>query len=362
MKGGFAIAIVLLAGLVGAENAPITIAWFGPSDSEHPLGGDPWLAATLAIEQANADGGFDGRPFELLPVASEDPWGTGITALARSVYDDGVVAIVAAGDGASAHLAETVVAKARVTLVAPMSTDKTVNMANVPWAFSCLPAGDLLAEALGRQLLKAADGRPFGLISTTDHDSHAAVAEFEKFLAGHGASPLHHLELEPSHEDLSVAVSSMVAEVRAIVVLAGPVPSARLVRAVRAVAPEIPVLGGPSMARREFGEQAGKSAEGVVFPSPCRSAADERGFSRAFRERFDRNADCATVQTYDAVRLLVEAVGRAGPDRERIRAEVEAATPWSGEAGEIRWDSHGLNRRAVTLATYLDGEVVPFVP
>ncbi len=338
------------------ESAPIAIAWFGPSDPVHPLGGAPWLAATLAIEQANAEGGFEGRPFKLLPVGSEDPWGSGITALARSVYDDGVVAIVAAGDGASAHLAETVVAKARVTLLAPLSTDKTVNMANVPWAFSCLPADDLLAEALGRQLLKAADGKPFGLISTTDHDSHAAVAELEKFLAGHGASPLHHLELEPepSQEDISSTVSSIVAEVRAVAVLAGPVASARLLRAVREVAPEIPVLGGPSMARREFLEQAGKSAEGVVFPSLCRAAS--------FRERFDRTADCATVQTYDAVRLLVEAVGRAGPDRERIRAEVEAAAPWSGEAGEIRWDSHGLNRRAVTLATYRDGEVAPFVP
>jgi len=342
-----------------AEPREVRIAWFGPSDPGDPLGGDPWLAAGLALDEANREGGYSGAPFRLVPVWSDDPWGSGVTRLVRAIYDDGVWAILGSIDGASTHLAETVVAKARVTLLGPAGTDKTVNMANVAWAFSCLPADDLLARALGGALLERTGGSPFGLISTTDHDSHAAVVELQKFFAARGASPRHHVEVEPGQRELSAALERAIHGTRAVVILAGPLDSARLLLALRESRAELTVLGGPALARRAFLERAGTAAEGVLFPLPCDPAYNTTPFTKEFRARFDRVPDCVTAQTYDAARLIVAAVKRAGLDRGRVRDEVQALAPWSGAAGEIRWDSHGQNRRKVGLATYREGRLVP---
>ena len=57
-------------------------------------------------------------------------------------------------------LDEQVVAKARLTLMGPASTDKTVHMANIPWMFSALPGDHLLAPVLGQALLEEGGAQP----------------------------------------------------------------------------------------------------------------------------------------------------------------------------------------------------------
>ena len=181
----------------------VRLGYFGPDDPHHPVGGDLWLASSLAVEEANRNGGYRGVPFRLVPAWSENPWGTGVARLVRAVYDDGVWAIIGSIDGSSTHLAEQVVAKARLTLIAPAGTDKTVNYANVAWMFSCLPADDRWAELLAETLADEIGRLPFPLITPTDHDSRAATVELRGSLNRLGIGPLHHLELEAGTEDLA---------------------------------------------------------------------------------------------------------------------------------------------------------------
>ena len=110
----------------------VRIGYFGPGNPGHPQGGDIWQAVNMAIEEANAQGGYHGLPFRLVQAWAENPWSNGAGLVVRMAYVDKVWAIIGGIDGASTHLAETVVVKARVTLIFFGSTDKTVNLANVP--------------------------------------------------------------------------------------------------------------------------------------------------------------------------------------------------------------------------------------
>jgi ABC-type branched-subunit amino acid transport system substrate-binding protein len=285
-----------------------------------------------------------------------------VARLARAAYDDRVWAIVGSIDGASTHLAEQVVAKARLTLISPASTDKTVNLTNVAWMFSCLPSDGRQAEILGRALMERVHSS-FVLISGTDHDSRRAARELTGFLSRAGVAPARHLEVDVGSSDLSGLADELAsADGRAVVILADPIESARLVVALRDRRADLPVLGGPSMARRVFLERAGPAAEGVRFPSLCDMSGRPGDFDRGFRARFGREPDCAAAQTHDATRLLIEAIREAGLNRARIRDAVVASSPWSGPAGVIDWDLSGQNRRDVRLATVSDGRVVPVGP
>lgn len=338
----------------------IRIGWFGPDDPEHPAGGDLWLAAGMAIEVANAAGGHRGLPFRLTPAWSENPWGTGVARVTRLAYDDGVWALIGSIDGASTHLAEQVVAKARLTLINPVATDNTVNLANVAWMFSSMPADDAHAGVLVRALLDRIGVAPFILVSTTDHDSRAAVKEFHQAMAPTGRGPRLHLEVPTGNlEFVEIIGLVAAADPAAIVVFAGPEDSARMAVSLRDRGIDVPILGGASMGRRVFLENAGAAAEGVVFPLGCDPAALDGNFARTFLERTGRRADCATIQTWDAVRLLVRAIRDAGLNRVRIRDAVEALSPWAGAAGPIRWNLLRQNDRPAVLVTVRDGRIVP---
>jgi len=161
----------------------VRIGFFGPNDPSHAEGGGIWLGVNLALEEANAEGGYRGLPFRVIQGWADSPWSNGAGLVVRMAYVDRVWAIIGGIDGPSTHLAETVIAKAQLTLMSPGSTDKTVNLANVPWMFSAVPGDHVLAPILGRRLLQEIGAGTFVVIASNHHDSHVFLAELEQYLA-----------------------------------------------------------------------------------------------------------------------------------------------------------------------------------
>ena len=341
----------------------VRIGYFGPTDPQHPTAGAMWLAATLAVEEANQAGGYDGRPFRLITSWSENPWGTGIKGVTRLVYTDKVWAIVGAPDGPSAHLVEQVVAKARLAFVNPVSTDKTTNLANVPWIFSCAPGDHLVAPVLADAIVSRTDGQGIALVAATDHDSRQFTTELLASLHRLKAFPTLRLDLRPGSTDLDLPLQRLRGSEPAVVALiAGPADSARFVSAWRDEGLVQPVFGGPSMGHRLFAKLAGESADGVVFPLLWHAGIDGKrsgGFARRLAERFGVEPDYTAAYTYDATSLLIAAVRQAGLNRAEIRDCVRELSPWLGVSGTITWDPAGHNSRAVGLGTVQDGRVTP---
>ena len=341
----------------GAESAgEVRIGYFGPCDPDHPLAGDMWRAAQLAVDRANADGGYRGRPFRLVPAWSKNPWGTGTAQLARSVYQHRVSAIVGGIDGSSTHLAEQVVAKARLTLISPVSTDRSANLANVPWMFSLAPGNHLVAEPLAEEIEVRGVANDLVLLSADDHDSRMFTSEFRKALKKRNVGLSRQIEFHRSarrSDDLARQVVGMGPAL--VVISADPGDSARLVGALRAAEYDGLIFGGPAMGHREFVAQAADAAEGVVFPLLYDSRESE--FREVYYRKYERQPDYTAAHTYDAVGLLVAAIHRAGPDRERIREALSRLSPWTGATGLVRFDGRGSNTRRVPLGTIREGMV-----
>ncbi len=353
----------------GREDAPpsevdeVRIGWFGPSDPAHATAGQMWQAASMAIEEANAAGGYRGVPIRLVPVWSGDPWGSGIAGVTRLVYDEGVWAIVGAPDGPSAHLVEQVVAKARLAFISPVSTDKTTNLVNVPWIFSCAPSDDVLAPPLAREIVSEAAGRDFAVVSCIDHDSRLFVAELLAAFHAISAFPVAHLEYRGGEAAFDRYLQRLRQTRPAVVALiAGPRDAARFLIAMRRAGLWMPVFGGPSTGHRVFVEEAGHAAEGVVFPLLW-AAADDRessvAFARRFEDRFGIMPDYTAAYTYDAVNLIVDAIRKAGLNRALIRDAVRELSPWHGVTGEVRWGPTGRNIGRIGLGIFRQGRVSP---
>ncbi len=340
--------------------ADVRIGYFGPGDPAHPDAGDLWAAAQLAVEKANAQGGYRTKPFRLVAGWSDDPWRGGAAHVARLVYKENVWAIVGGIDGASTHLAEQVAAKALLPLVSAASTDRSANSAFVPWMFSCLPGDHLQAPVLVEEIARNIGRKPLAVVSANDHDSRAFLDELLRSLKKRKIAPAYHYTCGAgAAEAAEVTARAVRAGPAAVVIVAGPRPSARLVAALRDAGFRGPVFGTSAMGRRQFLEQAGRAAEGVVFPILEEPSPRAENFREAFRRRYRRDPDFAAAATYDTVELLVAAIRKAGLNRAKIYDAIKEVAPWKGVAGTIAWDPRGSNTRPARLGTIKDGRLVP---
>jgi len=338
-----------------ADVKEVRIGYFGPSDPKDPLGGDMWLAAQWAIEQANASGGYQGKPFKLVGAWSKNPWGNGAKDLFSLVYKRRIWAIVGGIDGPSTHLAQQVVVKARLTLISPVSSDPTTNLVNVPWMFSVAPGDHLTAGPLAAEIIRRAGTGGLVVLSADDHDSRIFTRELRKALKKRRLGVRRQFEFRRGAKQADQLVARVL-EIRpgAVVIAAGPSDSGRLVSTLRAGKYEGEIFGGPAMGRRGFGARAGDAGRGAVFPllyNPSSGAKTAAEFSKAFDRKFGRTPDYTAAHTYDAVRMLIAAIRKAGLNRARIRGAVADLSPWTGVTGTVRWNGLGGNTRTAPLGT-----------
>jgi len=177
-----------------------------------------------------------------------------------------------------------------------------------------------------------------------------------------GLVPDYHLEFEagsPRLAELARQAASL--GVDALLVVAGPVDSGRLVKALRDAGFAGPIGGGPALARSAALSAAGPSAEGVFFPLILDPTAS-LPFKASFEKRYGVPSDWAAVEGYDAANLLFAAIRFAGLNRARIRDALQELSPWSGAGGLIHWDSLGQNHRPVQLGVIRRGQAVPASP
>jgi branched-chain amino acid transport system substrate-binding protein len=117
------------------------------------------------------------------------------------------------------------------------------------------------------------------------------------------------------------------------------------------------------MGRTRFLNLASAAAEGVRFPllwAPNSTDTNAAGFIARFASERQHEPDYTAGLTYDATRLLIEAIRRAGPNRARVREALAKLSPWPGIAGLIHFDGTGQNTRTnMGLGTIRDGAILP---
>ena len=125
--------------------------------------------AQLAIEEANAHGGYGGKPFKLMlhndydnwqakAVYGEDRptdptiWGSASNEAVKMVYDDQDWAIFGSISSESTHIALRVALRAEIPIVNSASTDPTIPETYIPWYFTDLQDDRVQSLTLARRI------------------------------------------------------------------------------------------------------------------------------------------------------------------------------------------------------------------
>src|SRR6266536_5941625 len=165
---------------------------------DHPdqvLGTRMLNGAKLAVDEANAAGGYCGKPFRMVTHndydnwqnsrlatqgVDKDPaiWGSASNDAVRMIYDDKVWAMFGSISSESTHIALRLSLKSETPIVNSASTDPTIPETIIPWYFTDIQDDRVQGYTLARHIYTELGLKRVALLRVNDRYGRFGVIKF----------------------------------------------------------------------------------------------------------------------------------------------------------------------------------------
>jgi len=354
-------------GFIGSleeRDGPILPAGFRPvvqSYDKTRFGRHMLWGARLALEEANAAGGYRGKPFRLVARTDLVQWGQTSNELVKFAYDDKVWAVLSGIDSNHNHVLSRATLKIQVPILNAGATDPTLVEHAIPWLARTVSDDRQNAYVLLDYIYRVQGLRRVALLRVNDRDGRVGVQELVQGARRLGHPVVTEQRFSNGDTDFADALRRVrEAEPDAVVVWGNPREAGLAVRQLRDLGMQHPLFGFDRMAVAQFLEVAGPAAEGVVVVTSFKPAEDGpawQRFSGRYRERFGEEPDVFAAHAYDGANILVRAIRAAGLNRARVRDALYALESVRGVSGEIVFDTNMSNVTPPWLAEVRGGRL-----
>jgi branched-chain amino acid transport system substrate-binding protein len=297
---------------------------------------DVVAAAELAINDANLRGGYKKREFELVVRTAEGFWGAGSKESVNLVYEDHVRAIIGYLDGRNGHLAEQVATKSHLTYIETLATEPTLSQAFVPWFIRVVPNDNQQSAVILKQISQEGGGK-IGILSTETYDTRYAVRSLTKALARKtGIAPiLFEVDTFTIHQR-KIIEQVLSSHIDHLVIPFDADYLKDLIITLGQIKPDLKIYGTLHFTMGVENRKSGWiQYEGVYMVRP-----------NVDRMKFSSLPDTRSAYLYDAVMLVINAIHKAGTERETITHYISDSIYSGGVTGSYSFDELG-NRQSV---------------
>jgi branched-chain amino acid transport system substrate-binding protein len=341
----------------------IRIGFLGPL-YDHPqqtLGNRMLNGATLAVEEANAAGGYGGKPFKLMVHNDSAIWGAASNEIVKMVYDEKVWAMFGSISSDTTHIALRVTLKAETPLVNSASTDPTIPETIIPWYFTDIQDDRLQGYTLARHIYTELGLKRIAILRVNDRYGRFGVIKFRDASRRLAHPVVIEQKFQPGDTDfrrqLQVIEDS---RVDGIVLWTDIGPAAMILQQMQQLGMKQRVFGSHRTIGDDLVRQAGPAAEGfeAVFPyDPTHTDPRWLDFNARYEARFHEKPDHFASLAYDAMRILLDAICRAGLNKGRIRDALTGIESYKGVTGDMVFDPNCKNIADVFLARVHNGSI-----
>ena len=354
-------------GFIGPISPTVSVATGGKSHEE-TLGNKMLQGCQLAIEEANARGGYLKRhiPFELVTSNDNGLWGSSGNEIIKLAYEQHVWAILGTIDGANSHIAIRVALKAEIPMMNSGDTDPTFIETNIPWVFRCIGDDRQMNYMLCDYLWRRKDAKPFervGIIRASNRFGRFGIRKIKDASRRVQHPIIAEMSYKVGTEDFAPQLDYFKRlNVDAVVHWGDAAEGARILNQMRDQGMKQPYFACDRCASDEFVKLAGENAEGVIctYPwDPTRKDPKLDRLRQAFRQRFPDNGEVETqaAHAYDGMNMLLWAIQEAGLNRAKIRDMLAYRNvPWQGVTGEIMFSPVMDDIGEVYMAKYEHGQ------
>ena len=309
----------------------------------------------MALEEANARGGYRGKPFVLVEHNDQALWGASSNEFVKLAYDDKVWAMLGSIDGSSTHIALRVTLKSEVPIVNTGSTDPTLTETRIPWIFRCVPDDRQQSYALADVVFKRERLTRVAGLRSSDRYGRVGIAEFRDAARRLGHPLVLELLYNIGEKDFRPLLERLkAARVQGVVIWGDAREAGLILLQMRQLGLQAKVFGADRVATPELLAVAGPAAEGLIATYPYDPTRNDPVFGQFvlnFQQRFGEPLSPFAAYAYDGMNLLVSAIQKAGLNRARIRDALAALKEYDGVTGRIVFDLTHNNVAPLALAT-----------
>ena len=348
----------------------VVLAETGPASF---LGGPGVKSLQLLTEKLNAAGGIQGNKVVLIFKDSGASPEKAISFAKQLIEEERVFAIIGPSTSGETLKIKQLCEQSGTILISCASAELIVNPV-ARYVFKTAPNDSLAAQQIYKTM-QAKGISKIAILSGNDGFGNAGKAQLTKLAPDYNIDILASEVYDKDAKDLS----ALVAKIKAIdglqaVVNWSIVPAQSIIaKNIRQTGWDIPLYQSHGFANIKYVQVAGAAAEGIIFPASrliiaeTLAASPQKDFLMQYKNdyesRFKEEISTFGGHAYDALMILAKAVEKVGPDKEKVRDEIEKLPSYFGTAGEFSFsaaDHSGLGLDAFTMITVKDGRFVEY--
>lgn len=346
----FCSSMLLLGVVVAGEdtwaNDPVYIALSAPITGNYAEYGTNFKRAiTLAVDEANAEGGINGRPIELIIGDSKGVPKESATLAQKFVSDRRIVAELGDFTSTSSLAAQSIYNRAKMVQLTPTSTHPDFAPGG-PYSFSI--AGKQTEEGpfMARFAVDTLGKKRIAFLYVNNDWGIAMRDHFTREAKQLGAE----IVAEEAYFDGTTDFTAILTKFRALepdlLYLTSMYNDGALINKQRQKLDwnDVTVMGAGSLYSPKFLELGGDSVENVYTSCvffPGESRPEVQKFVKGFEEQYQQTPNVFAAVAYDAANMLIYAIRQAGTDREAIREALTQIQDFPGVTGKITFSEDG---------------------
>ena len=342
----------------------VRIGFLGPLSGSVmvPQGKQMLQGATLAMEEANKNGGYKGLPFKLMIHNDVGLWGAAANEVVK-MDDEKVWAFVGSIDDIVSHVALRAALKLEIFMVCTGDPDPTFTETNIPWTLRVISDDRQSAYALVQQVYIKDGHTRVAVIRTGARYGRVAFKIFSENATRVGHPVIIEERFADGETDFKSQLERiMVTKPDAILVWGNAKESALILKQMRTIGLKQPVYGSDRMVSSEFLKIAGNLAEGIVTTCQYNPESDDpkyKAFETNYFKRFGQEPDVFAAHAYDGMNLLIAAINKVGLNRVLIRdilTDQKTFQGYPGVTGKIVLDQSWNEIRDIYMAKVKNGK------
>ena len=342
----------------------VPIGFLGPFEGSYIIdyGKQMFQGATLAMEEANAKGGYKGAPYELLVHNDVGLWGASANTVVK-MDDEHVWGFLGSIDDIVTHVALRVALKLEIPMVNTGDPDPTLTETNIPWIIRVIPDDRQSQYMLVNYIYEQKGYKNVAMFRVNNRYGRVGTGEFKDAAERLG----HPVLCELRFMDRDTVFTEQLQVIRdykpeAIIIYGDPKELGLIVKQIRAMGMKQPIFAGDRSVNPKFLQIAGKDADGIITTCQYNPNTDDPKyiqFKKNYNKRFGLDPDVFATHAYDGMNILIQSIQIGGLNRAKIRdvlLDRKTFQNYHGASGVMNFDPSWNNIRQIYMAEIHQGK------
>lgn len=343
---------------------PIVVGMYGSLTGDGASFGVSSREGTeLAVDEVNTAGGLlGGRRIQLLVEDDQSLPEQATSAVTKLITQDRVIAVLGEVASRRSLAAAPVAQRYQVPMITPSSTNERVTAVG-EYIFRVCFIDPFQGEVLAKFAYNDLKARRVAILRDTQQDYSVGLTDsIVRHFTSLGGEVLDPVSYSTGDADFKAILTRVRGQKPDAIFATGYYPEAAIiVRQARELGLTMPILGGDGWVGDAL--KNGREALNNTFISNHYSGDNPapvvQNFVKAYRARFGRDPDSIAALAYDSVKVLADAITRAGSTEGRALRDALATANVAGVTGQLRMNAQrNVEKPAVIQeVTFADGEV-----